>query len=224
MRHVAPLSLVIGLLSATLTAHASTVQLTSASQLSSSDSKVTFPTVHLATEVSGPQAYSAGGNTLTFTNTTNHFEEDTVGLTYATSGFPGGTNILFSSGFNGADAPVTVSFSQAVTEFGFNAEEFAAGNEVFTLNVFDGTMLVGTFTATGNDPSTLAFLGVDAAGGTMITSFTIADADGNNIALGPITFGGSATATPEPSTLALLGTSLLGAARLVQRRRRVAHP
>jgi hypothetical protein len=183
-------------------------------------------------QLNGPQTYSAGGNTVTFSNTGELFSSYTVGNQYGGSGFPGGTNILYGNGqgqddLQGLDpeGPLTITFSDPVTDFGFNAEEYTYGDELFSFSVYDGADLLDTFSESGFDPFELSFIGASADPGYDITSVVLSDAEGDNIGVGPVTFDGvmtypppmiAASSTPEPESLILEGTGL--AALLLRRR------
>lgn len=204
-------------------AHATVTQLTSASQLSPGDSTLSSFGL-IGTTAASPLTYSVGGNTLTFTDA-GTFEFDQAGNTYLDTAFPNGTNILFAAGQGGPMAPITLTFANPIAEFGFNAEEFTNGPYTMNFTAFDGMTSLGTFSASGSDPeggfaSILSFEGLLASGGTGITSITISDNNGNNIGLGPITFGGSPHPVPEPGSVTMLAFGLLGIGLACWARRR----
>lgn len=201
------LVLVLGGAAFSGSAFAGSIQLTTASALPAGTSTITFPTSSPGSLSSAPVSFSAGGNTLTFSDAGGAFEYDVAGSNYFETGFPTGTGILYAEGFTGSGAPVTINFLDPATAFGFDAEEFNFGQENFTYTIFDGTHKLGTYKVQGNDPNSLAFIGAEATGGSVITSLVLVDAEGNDIGLGPVEF---ATATPEPGTFALLGTGLAG--------------
>ena len=152
----------------------------------------------------------AGSETFVFQGI--QFSFFTVGTTYGDTGFPNGTHIVGTGGFSSPENQMTISFETPVTEVGFNLEDELPGPESYN---------IAGFTVTGNDPSSLAFFGLKATNGDTISSIFIEDARDTNFAIGPVTFGLPGAATPEPATVALLGTGLAGLA--VLRRRLVTH-
>lgn len=198
-------------------------QLASPSALSAGDTTLNFPSVATSTVVGSPISFTAGTNTLTFSAAGGNFEEDTVGSTYFETAFANSTNILYAAGYAGPTAPITLTFANAVAEVGFNAEEFADGPYTMSVTAYDGATNLGTYTATGYDPAlgegggVLSFEGLQDSGGG-ITSLVISDASGDNIALGPVTFGGTPSAVPEPASVILLFTVLLATALVTRKR------
>ena len=202
-------------------ARAAVIQLTSPASVSAGDTTLVYPGA-VGTVFSSPVSFTAGGNTLTFSAALGALELDQVGVTYGSSAFSNGTRILIAGGFQGPTAPITISFANPVSEFGVNAEEFNTGDYTVSFTAFDGARPLGTFTATGNDPSILSFEGARTTGGDVITSVLISDNASNNVGLGPFSFGNpTATSVPEPASLVLIISGLLGLS-LVRPWRKVA--
>jgi hypothetical protein len=201
----------------------------SSSQLSASDATLVYPGTAPASYTS-PVTYSVGGNSLTFSDAGGKFELDEAGVTYDVTSFPGGTKIFFASGFAGAAGPITLNFAHPITQFGFNAEEYAAGPYTIAVRAYDGSTFLGGTRSIGCDPlgdcvnyyGRLSFEGIESKNGLPITSIVISDNNGDNIGLGPITFGGTpSTRTPEPSSLLLLTSALGGLALLTAFRKAI---
>ena len=212
---------ILALIAGSFQAHAQSTQITSPAGLSPSDTTLTF-SGPLGTNLGNPVNFAAGGNTLTFSNT-NGFEVDQAGSNYFNTAFANGTAILFGTGFEGSGGTATIDFSTAVSEVGFNAEEFADGPYTMTFSAYDGATWLGTYTANGIDPdggfaSELSFEGVQATDGYDITSIVLSDADGNNLGIGPISYAAASSVTPEPSSFGLLFTGLAGLGEMIRRR------
>ncbi len=149
--------------------------------------------------------------------------------------FPAGTELLVTDSGGGVPVgPLTIIFSVPILEFGLDAQNafFEAGaTSTFTFSLFDGPTLLDTYTRSGPDTSGLFFLGARAILGQRITRIVISGASTvnsvtspgnpdtiaqNNFAIGPVSF----TPIPEPTTVVLLGTGLVGAAVARRRKRR----
>jgi hypothetical protein len=202
-------------------ARATVAQLTSAASLSPGGATLAYSGT-VGNTYGSPLSFSAESNTLTFSAAGDTLELDQVGVNYGVTAFSNGTYILFAGGFQGATAPITISFASPVTEFGVNAEDFKGGPYTVSFTVFDGPLALATFTTNGNDPKALSFEGAVATGGDAITSIVISDDVSNNIGLGPISFATESapmTGVPEPASVALFGFGL--AALAVFRRRTI---
>ena len=160
------------------------------------------------TSYTGPLSFSAGAETVSFSTSAESFTTLTAGTNYFQTAYESGTTLLYGNGYSGSSGPLTISFSGGVQSVGFNAEDFNYGDELFSFTAYDGNTELGNFTATGNDDMVLAFLGVAADPGYEITSLLVADNDGNNISVGPLSFVPEPAPTPEPASLALLATGL----------------
>lgn len=197
------------------------IQITSPSGLSASDSTLVYPDA-VGSHYTGSVSYTTAGETLTFSRPNSPLERDQAGNNYFNTAFANGTQILYAGGFSGTGAggPITLLFSQPVSEVGFGMEEFNFVNYRVTFTAFEGTTALGTFTASGNDPNQLSFIGVQAFGGDFITSLQITDdaIPAPNLGFGPITFGPAAPVS-EPSSLTLLGLGALGLLGYARRRR-----
>ena len=112
--------------------------------------------------------------------------------------------------------PLTVSFGNNYNAVGAYFQPDFYGAFTVTLKVFNGNTLLGTLTESGNStvtPGTALYIGALDQSGPNITKVEFSDT--TNFAVGTMFLG-----VPEPGTLVLLGTGLLGLAGLAHRRMR----
>lgn len=146
----------------------------------------------------------------------NPQSENNVPNSWATWGSPPFTesstpNVLWNEGFN----TLTISFSPtSIMGFELEPDNFAV--EEVTAQFFNGTNLVGTIDLfpNGSAGALLFAAQTDQA----FTSVVITDLAGGDFAIAQLREGNPPSPTPEPGTMVLLGTGLLGALAVMRRK------
>jgi len=211
----------VGVIGSTVTPAAAVTQLTSASQLNPADDVFTDQDAVGTVYNNATVTLGSGASALTFERGSGTYELDQVGVDYGASAFASGTKIIGAGGFQGPGdgKVVAIIFSAPVVEFGLNIEEYNAGPYTVSYAAFDADgILLGTYSASGNDPSALSFEGLKSSDPIHEVIFDDSAAGGSNDLLfgnidvlpaGQPGTGGSGAPTPEPSLPKLLACGLL---------------
>ena len=151
-----------------------------------------------------------------YINFSNPQSENNVPNSWATWGCPPATesctpNVLWNEGFSS----LTISFTEPLKTFGFELEPDNFAVEEVTAQFFNGASLVGTIDLFPNGSAgALLFAGTTDS---QFTSVVITDLAGGDFAIAELR-GLPAPSTPEPGTMVLLGTGLLGALGVMRRK------
>ena len=149
----------------------------------------------------------------------NPQSENNVPNSWATWGCPPATesctpNVLWNAGFS----TLTITTSDRENTIGFELEpdQFVQESVTATFYASDGMFYSLTLNPNGSNGA-LLFAVQDDTPGSYITHVDIVDNAGDDFAIAQLRTGNSGT-TPEPGTMILLGTGLLGALGVMRRK------
>jgi hypothetical protein len=136
--------------------------------------------------------------------------------------FPAGMGLIYN-GFVFGTQPLDIltTFTSGIAGVGAYIQADKFGPFSATITLFDQhNNSLGSFTANGvsnNMVGTALFIGAsNSTGGVYAAQFNVVDVNGNNdFAIGTVNFDST---IPEPSSLLLFGSSVLGVARILRRR------
>lgn len=164
----------------------------------------------------------ASGTTATSVGSVGVTVTDNGGYERRDQGISGGWNGNFSPGdhllWNMQNGPDTWTFSQGISGIGFNIQDDAFGSFVATFTLSTGDTFSTSGNSNANSDGSAAFWGIFDNSGANITSLTISTGS-NDFAVNQLSLYTGAV-TPEPASLVLFGSGLLGLGGVIRRRRK----
>jgi PEP-CTERM motif len=140
----------------------------------------------------------------------------TVPTGWATWGSPPFTESATPRVLWTAGSGLTLTLSSAVNIFGFELQPNLAGLHSFSVAFFDGATLVGTISQdVSGDSGARLFAAM-----TSTNLFDRVVITGEDFAIAQVRYGTSGPEVPEPTTMLLLGTGLVGVATKMRKRRK----
>ena len=121
-------------------------------------------------------------------------------------------NVLYTQGATS----LTLTLTSAANIVGFELEPDAFAQEQVTAEYFNGVTPLGTISLSPNGSSGALLFAAQSS--QEITSVLITDTAGDEFAIAQLRAGQVGGTTPEPGTMILLGTGLLGALGVMRRK------
>ena len=136
--------------------------------------------------------------------------------------FNPGDELLWTSDSNGsANGPLTISFGGGYSAVGAAMQVDAIGSFTAFISAYNGSTLLGTYSVTSDANGDVVYVGLNDVSGSNITRavFGLSSCSDINCDTRDFAIDQIEVTTPEPGSLALLGSGLLGLGGIIRRRR-----
>jgi hypothetical protein len=138
-----------------------------------------------------------------------------------TGNFNAGDSLVWTSDGNGQNnGPLAMGFGSGVNGVGAFIQEDIPGQFTARISIYSGATLLGSYSVTSDGAGDVVYVGLEDLSGYNITSavFDLTNCAGFDCSVNDFAIDGVEVNTPEPGSLALLGSGLVGLAGIIRRR------
>lgn len=136
--------------------------------------------------------------------------------------FNSGDELVWTSAGDGtANGPINFGLGGSFSSVGAAVQVDAPGSFTAFISAFNGSTLLGTYSVTSDANGDVVYVGLNDLSGSNITSaiFGLSSCGGVDCDTRDFAMDQIEVTTPEPGSLALLGSGLLGLGGIIRRRR-----